>query len=94
MMDTVNVDTERGLFTPPSPRKIAFKLLISGVIFAAIYGMFQLDKPWAIKGKLYITAALTQSYDFTAFSSGIPISLEALPPLFLALTEQEMKLLS
>lgn len=68
MMDTAYEDTERGLFTPPSPRKIAFKLLISGVIFAAIYGMFQLDKPWAIKGKLYITAALTQSYDFTAFS--------------------------
>ncbi|OCT14937.1 hypothetical protein A8709_12460 [Paenibacillus pectinilyticus] len=69
MMDRANADAEHGLLRPPSPRKIAFKLLISGVIFAAIYGMFQLDKPWAIKGKLYIRAALTQSYDFTAFSA-------------------------
>lgn len=69
MMDRASADGENGLFSPPSPRKIAIKLLISGVLFAAIYGMFQLDKPWAIRGKLAITAALTQSYDFTAFSN-------------------------
>lgn len=68
MMDMSN-DPERGLLTPPSPRRIAFKLLISGALFASIYGMFHLDKPWANQGKLYITAALTQSYDFTAVSA-------------------------
>ncbi|MDR6555659.1 M23 family metallopeptidase [Paenibacillus qinlingensis] len=69
MMDTANDDAERNLFTPPSARRIAMKLLISGVIFVSVYGLFQIDKPWANQGKLFITAALTQSYDFTAFSA-------------------------
>ncbi|KRE74678.1 M23 family metallopeptidase [Paenibacillus sp. Soil750] len=69
MMDTANDDAERGILTPPSARRIALKLLISGALFASVYGMFQIDKPWANQGKLYITAALTQSYDFTALSA-------------------------
>jgi stage IV sporulation protein FA len=69
MMDTANDDAERGMLTPPSARRIAFKLLISGALFASVYGMFHIDKPWANQGKLYITAALTQSYDFTALSA-------------------------
>ncbi|NOV04079.1 M23 family metallopeptidase [Paenibacillus planticolens] len=60
---------ERGLFAPPSPRKITVKLLISCVIFAALYAMFQINQPWANKGKQFVAASLTQSYDFTALSA-------------------------
>ncbi|UKS27730.1 M23 family metallopeptidase [Paenibacillus sp. HWE-109] len=63
------VDEDRGLLAPPSSRKIAVKLLISGMLFAATYGMFQLNQPWAIKGKQFITASLTTSYDFSALSA-------------------------
>ncbi|BFT74932.1 peptidoglycan DD-metalloendopeptidase family protein [Paenibacillus sp. P36] len=62
-------DGERGLFAPPSPRKIAVKLLVSCVLFASLYGMFQLNQPWANKGKQFVAASLTQSYDFNALST-------------------------
>lgn len=62
-------DGERGLLAPPSPRKIAVKLLISCVLFAALYGMFQLNQPWANKGKQFVTSSLTQSYDFSSLSA-------------------------
>ncbi|WNR45851.1 M23 family metallopeptidase [Paenibacillus roseipurpureus] len=68
-MEKGGFDPGNGLFTPPTPRTIALKLLISGMLFAAIYGMFQVNKPWAMKGKLIITEALSRSYDFTAFST-------------------------
>lgn len=64
-----SADGERGLFAPPSPRKIAVKLLVSGVLFASLYGMFQINQPWANKGKQIVAASLTQSYDFTAVSA-------------------------
>jgi stage IV sporulation protein FA len=63
------IDGERGLFAPPSPRKIAVKLFISCVLFAALYGMFQLNQPWANKGKQFVSASLTQSNDFSALSA-------------------------
>ncbi|NQX69541.1 M23 family metallopeptidase [Paenibacillus alba] len=62
-------DEGGGLLSPPSSRKIALKLLISGALFAAMYGMFQLNQPWALKGKQIVTASLTKSYDFTAVSA-------------------------
>lgn len=64
-----SVDGDKGLFAPPSPRKIAVKLLVSGVLFASLYGMFQINQPWANKGKQFVAASLTQSYDFTAVSA-------------------------
>ncbi|MDD9269858.1 peptidoglycan DD-metalloendopeptidase family protein [Paenibacillus sp. GCM10023248] len=67
--DAYDPDGERGLFAPPSPRKIAMKLLVSCMLFAALYGMFQLNEPWANKGKQFVAASLTESYNFTAFSN-------------------------
>ncbi|MGG1515781.1 M23 family metallopeptidase [Paenibacillus oryzisoli] len=62
-------EDDTGLLRPPSPRKIAIKLLISAALFGTVYGMFQLQQPWAEKGKRYVSAALTESYDFTAISA-------------------------
>jgi stage IV sporulation protein FA len=64
----VNMDdgSMRGWLTPPSGKTIWTKLAISVVLFAAAWGLFQLSNPWAEKGKLYVKAALTQSFDFQA----------------------------
>lgn len=64
-----SADAERGLFAPPSPRKITLKLLVGCMLYAGLYGMFQLNEPWANKGKEFIAASLTESYDFTALSN-------------------------
>ncbi|TXK84729.1 peptidoglycan DD-metalloendopeptidase family protein [Paenibacillus sp. N3.4] len=61
-------ENESGLLAPPSPRKIVIKLFVSCILFAGLFGMFQLNQPWANKGKQIVAASLTQSYDFTAIS--------------------------
>ncbi|MBD0381695.1 M23 family metallopeptidase [Paenibacillus sedimenti] len=60
---------EKSLFSPPSRRSIITKLIISSMVFAAVYGMFHINQPWANKGKQFITASLTQSYDFSSLSA-------------------------
>ncbi|MFC5447253.1 M23 family metallopeptidase [Paenibacillus aestuarii] len=62
-------DGERSIFSPPSRQSIVVKLLMSCVLFAAVYGMFHVDHPWATKGKAWVTASLTQSYDFSGLSA-------------------------
>lgn len=75
LMDTAlngrghSANGERGLFVPPSPRKFTVKLFISCMLFAALYGMFQINQSWANKGKQFVTASLTQSYDFSTMSA-------------------------
>ncbi|MFD0694105.1 peptidoglycan DD-metalloendopeptidase family protein [Paenibacillus sp. GCM10027628] len=62
-------DEEKSLFTPPSRRSMITKLFISCMVFAAVFGMFHINQPWANKGKQFITSSLTQSYDFSALSA-------------------------
>ncbi|MGF9912267.1 peptidoglycan DD-metalloendopeptidase family protein [Paenibacillus ehimensis] len=58
-------------FRPGGPRagRLAVRLLISGMLFAAVWGMFLLDRPWANKGKQWVTAALTEPFDTVALAS-------------------------
>lgn len=58
--------TARSWLNPPSGRAIWTKLMISIVLFAAVWGLFQVSSPWAEKGKLFVKSALTQSFDFQA----------------------------
>lgn len=62
-------EEDKGLFSPPSRSSIVIKLFVSCVLFAAVYGMFHVNQPWADKGKQLVTASLTQSYDFAALSA-------------------------
>ncbi|MEW9700130.1 peptidoglycan DD-metalloendopeptidase family protein [Paenibacillus sp. SI8] len=66
--DDIN-EEEKSLFSPPTRRSIVTKLFVSCLLFAAIYGMFQVNQPWSGTGKRFITDSLTQSYDFTALSA-------------------------
>ncbi|RXZ84533.1 M23 family metallopeptidase [Paenibacillaceae bacterium] len=47
-------------------RDIKWKLAASALIFAAVWGMFRLDMPWAKEGQRLVTDALTEEMNFTA----------------------------
>lgn len=71
--------------TPPTVRQIWFKLGISAVLFAAVWGMFQIDHPAAERGKSWVRAALHEDYDFQAAAAwyerrfgGLPAFLPAI----------------
>lgn len=51
---------------PPSGKAVWIKLIISVILFAAIWGMFQIKHPLADKGRLMLRASLTESFDFQA----------------------------
>ncbi|NEW04500.1 M23 family metallopeptidase [Paenibacillus sp. SYP-B3998] len=62
-------EEQKSLFSPPTRRSIVIKLVISCALFAAMYGMFHVNHPLAVKGKQFVTASLTQSYDFSSLSA-------------------------
>jgi stage IV sporulation protein FA len=59
---------KNGLY-PPSLKTIWIKLLLSALIFAVIWGMFQIKQPWADKGRQLVAASLTQTMDVQAVSA-------------------------
>jgi stage IV sporulation protein FA len=52
----------------PGLKTFRLKLIISCAIFVLIWGLFQLNNPWANKGKSYISSALHESIDFQTVS--------------------------
>ncbi|CAM3503417.1 peptidoglycan DD-metalloendopeptidase family protein [Marinicrinis lubricantis] len=60
----MNEKEEHGGVEPPVLKYLKLKLMICIVLFAAIWGMFQLDEPWAVKGQAWIETAVTESIDF------------------------------
>ncbi|TDF97642.1 M23 family metallopeptidase [Paenibacillus piri] len=72
----------------PSRRGLRAKLVISCMLFAAVWGIFHVNHPWANKGKAFITAALNEPYDFQKVAlwyerqfGGTPTLLPALNPV-------------
>ncbi|MDF2964226.1 MAG: peptidase [Paenibacillus sp.] len=72
----------------PTRRNIRTKLVISCILFAAVWGMFQTDHPWANKGKAFVTSALSEPFDFQPVAlwyerqfGGAPTLLPALNPV-------------
>ncbi|XEC93176.1 peptidoglycan DD-metalloendopeptidase family protein [Paenibacillus tarimensis] len=50
-------------------REIQIKLLISVLLFGAIWGMFQLDTPWARSGQTIVADALSNEMNFEAVAA-------------------------
>lgn len=50
----------------PFGRGFRWKLMVSCLVFALVYGLFQWNHPWANKGKAYISSALQEPFDFQA----------------------------
>ncbi|MFD0678800.1 MULTISPECIES: peptidoglycan DD-metalloendopeptidase family protein [unclassified Paenibacillus] len=72
----------------PTRGGIRTKLLISCILFGAVWGMFQFNHPWANKGKAFITSALNEPFDFQPVAmwyerqfGGAPSLLPALNPV-------------
>ena len=66
-------DRAPGLFGGEEPRQrggmirsLLVRLAVSGVLFAAVWGLFQLDEPWASAPQRLIAQALTEDMDTRA----------------------------
>lgn len=58
--------TSPGLWTA---RLIASKFIICALLFAVVWGVFQLEKPWAIKAQESIRQTMTDEFDFAALDA-------------------------
>ncbi|MBJ6362931.1 peptidoglycan DD-metalloendopeptidase family protein [Paenibacillus sp. GCM10012307] len=47
-------------------KELLMKLMLSLILFAGVWGMFHLDRPWAIEGQRLVRDALTQDMNFEA----------------------------
>ena len=72
----------------PGKKGFRWKLIVSCVVFALVYGMFQWNHPWANQGKAFVSAALQDPFDFQAVAlwyerqfGGTPGLLPALNPV-------------
>ncbi|RKN83845.1 peptidoglycan DD-metalloendopeptidase family protein [Paenibacillus ginsengarvi] len=70
---------------PPSIRSLWTKLGISAVLFAGIWGMFQVDHPLAERGQRWVTAALTEEYNFSGMAAWYERKFGGLPAILPAL---------
>jgi stage IV sporulation protein FA len=53
----------------PTTRRIRLKLIFSLILFAAIWGMFQLKEPWAVKGQKFVRTSFTKDIAFDAIAA-------------------------
>ncbi|MFC0212590.1 peptidoglycan DD-metalloendopeptidase family protein [Paenibacillus chartarius] len=52
-----------------SPRRFGIRLLICAALFGGVWGMFQLDDPWAQTGRRWVTAALIEPMNTEALTA-------------------------
>jgi stage IV sporulation protein FA len=71
----------------PSKSRIGTHIVLSGLLFAAVWGMFRVDHPLTEQGRVYVRAALTQSMDLNGLAAwydrhfgGSPSFLPAMDP--------------
>lgn len=46
-----------------------FQLVASAVLFAAVWGLFQLNQPWAVKAQAILRSAMQSEFDFQALEA-------------------------
>lgn len=67
--------------SPPTRRQLWVKFGVSAVIFALALGTFRFDHPLTLKGRQWITSALTTDYDFTATAAWYEAKFSGLPAI-------------
>ncbi|MBD2861005.1 peptidoglycan DD-metalloendopeptidase family protein [Paenibacillus oceani] len=80
---------DNGGMTPPSVRQIWVKLGLSAVVFAGVWGLFQLDHPMAQRGQAWVRTALTVDYDFTAVAAWYERSFGGVPAWLPSIREKD-----
>lgn len=76
----------------PTKRSIALKLILSGILFGGVWGMFQLPHPWAQTGQKWVRYALTEDMEFAKVTAWYKETFSGAPsflPTFRASKEQE-----
>lgn len=76
-----------GVADRPRFNRFAVRILLSGLLFAAVWGLYKLDHPWAERGKDIVSAALSEPLDTAALAvwyeryfGGPPSFLPAINP--------------
>jgi stage IV sporulation protein FA len=69
----------------PSKNHIRIKVVTAVLVFGLVWGMFKIDHPLAVKGREYVKAALTQSYDFNRLAVWYEQTFNGSPSLLPAL---------
>ncbi|ARF67421.1 hypothetical protein B7C51_05660 [Paenibacillus larvae subsp. pulvifaciens] len=81
----------------PFFRKQMIKLAISTVLFASIWGLFQMQGPWAEKGREVIKTSLTQSFQFDVVAAWYQEKFDGAPsflPTFRTSKQEAVKAIS
>ncbi|MCG7213127.1 M23 family metallopeptidase [Paenibacillus mucilaginosus] len=60
-------------------RRFAVKVLLSGLLFAGVWGLFQWEHPWADKGRELVTAQLNESVNVNAIAAWYEESFGSIP---------------
>lgn len=68
--------------------RIVVRLALSAALFAGVWFMFRLDHPYAETGKRWVTAALTEEYDFAAVAAWYEREFRGLPAILPTLRPQ------
>jgi stage IV sporulation protein FA len=68
---------------PPRRRLLFGKLVFSVLLFALVWGLFQLNttSPWALKTKQYVQSALTDDFQFNAIAAWYERHFQGAPSL-------------
>jgi stage IV sporulation protein FA len=69
------------LLDPPTSRQIWVKFGIAAVIFLLALGTFRFDHPLALKGRQWVTTALTTDYNFAAAAAWYESKFSGLPAI-------------
>lgn len=62
-------DDGGGYSSDPRTSRLAARIMISGILFAMVWGMFQVEHPLANKGKQLVSGVLTESFDTAVIST-------------------------
>jgi stage IV sporulation protein FA len=64
-----------------SPRHMLFRLIGAALLFAAVWGLFQSDRPWAEKAQEAVRRSLTEQLDFRRWQSWYEAHFDGFPSL-------------
>jgi stage IV sporulation protein FA len=80
--------------TPPTAKQLWLRLIVCGILFAAIWTMFRLPYPWAETGRRAVTTALTEPLNTAALTAWYEAKFHGTPsilPSFRRIGEESVK---
>lgn len=72
-----------------SPRHMLFRMIGAVVLFAAVWGLFQIDRPWAETAQEAVRRSLTEPLDFRRWQSWYEAHFDGFPSLIPAFDSRD-----